>query len=82
MGRLPHSHVRGRRTAVQRAHGVPAHDHHTVLVLQGDDRFHPRSASRLIAAAVPGAVLVERWQDDHLPAARATIEAFLAPLHP
>lgn len=53
-----------------------------LLVLQGDDRFHPRSASQLIASSVPGAVLVEHWHDDDLPAAREAIAGFLAPLRP
>ncbi|MGH3867632.1 MAG: alpha/beta fold hydrolase [Pseudonocardiaceae bacterium] len=50
-----------------------------LLVLQGDDLPHPRSASRLLASTVPGATLVERWKDPaDLPAARATIAKFLA----
>jgi pimeloyl-ACP methyl ester carboxylesterase len=47
-----------------------------VLVLQGDDIYHPRSASRLIAETVPGATFVERWKDD--PSLPATIAEFLA----
>jgi pimeloyl-ACP methyl ester carboxylesterase len=46
-----------------------------VLVLQGDDLYHPRSASRLIAESVPGARFVERWKDD--PSLPATIAEFL-----
>ena len=46
-----------------------------VLVLQGDDVYHPRSASRLIAGSVPGARFVERWKDD--PALPTTIAEFL-----
>lgn len=53
-----------------------------VLVLQGDDLHHPRSASRLIADTVPGAAFVEQWKDDALPAARDRIAEFLAPLRP
>ena len=49
-----------------------------VLVLQGDDVYHPRSASRLIADGVPGAVFVERWKDDALPAAQQRIASFLS----
>ena len=46
-----------------------------VLVLQGDDIYHPRSASRLIAETVPGATFVERWKAD--PSLPATIAEFL-----
>lgn len=54
-----------------------------LLVLQGDDRYHPRSASRLLASAVPGAMFVERWKDPaDLPAAREAIAQFLAPIRP
>jgi len=50
-----------------------------MLVLQGNDQYHPRSASRLLATAVPGAELVEQWKDpEHLPAATAIIAEFLA----
>jgi hypothetical protein len=51
-------------------------DEFAVLVPQGDDIHHPRSASRLIAESVPGATLVERWKDD--PSLPATIAEFLA----
>ena len=48
-----------------------------LLVLQGDDTYHPRSASRLLAAA-PTATLVERWKEPtDQPAARATVDDFL-----
>lgn len=54
-----------------------------LLVLQGDDRYHPRSTSRLIADRVPGALLVERWKDPaDLPGARSAIAEFLAPIRP
>lgn len=53
-----------------------------VLVLEGDDVYHPRSASRLIADGVPGAAYVEHWKGDALPAARERIVEFLAPLRP
>ena len=50
-----------------------------LLVLQGDDVYHPREASRGLAAAVPGAELIERWKDPaDQPAARAAVDAFLA----
>jgi pimeloyl-ACP methyl ester carboxylesterase len=54
-----------------------------VLVLQGNDLHHPRSASRLLAASVPGATLVEHWKAaEDLPAARAAIAEFLVPIRP
>jgi pimeloyl-ACP methyl ester carboxylesterase len=54
-----------------------------LLVFLGDDRYHPRSASRLLAAAVPEARLVERWKEPaDLPATRAEIARFLAPVRP
>ncbi|MDQ2709152.1 MAG: alpha/beta hydrolase [Actinomycetota bacterium] len=50
-----------------------------LLVLRGDDIYHPRSASELMAASVPGARLIERWKDpEHLPAAASAIAEFLA----
>ena len=53
-----------------------------VLVRQGNDLYHPRSASRLLASSVPGAALVEHWKgSDDLPARRAIAE-FLAPVRP
>jgi pimeloyl-ACP methyl ester carboxylesterase len=53
-----------------------------LLVLQGDDVYHPRRASTQLAALVPAATLVERWKDpDDQPAARAAVDAFLA-AHP
>lgn len=50
-----------------------------ILVLQGDDVYHPREASQRLAALAPTATLVERWKDPaDQPAARATVDAFLA----
>jgi len=50
-----------------------------ILVLQGDDVYHPREASQHLAALAPMATLIERWKDPaDQPEARATIEAFLA----
>jgi len=50
-----------------------------ILVLQGDDVYHPRRASQQLAALAPNATLVERWKDPaDQPAARATVDAFLA----
>jgi pimeloyl-ACP methyl ester carboxylesterase len=50
-----------------------------MLVLRGDDQYHPRSASELLAATAPNARLIERWKDEeHLPAATTAIAEFLA----
>ncbi|GEL20678.1 alpha/beta hydrolase [Pseudonocardia asaccharolytica] len=50
-----------------------------ILVLMGDDRFHPQSASRALASAAPNGELVERWKDPaDRPAARSAVEDFLA----
>lgn len=49
-----------------------------LLVLPGDDRFHPRSASTLLAT-VPGAQVVPHWKDPaDVPAARKAVARFLA----
>ncbi|WP_214406010.1 alpha/beta fold hydrolase [Pseudonocardia lacus] len=49
-----------------------------LLVLMGDDPYHPSSASRLLAERVPGARLVQRWRDGaDLAAAGAAIVEFL-----
>jgi len=49
-----------------------------LLVLMGDDQFHPQSTSREIAALAPHATLVEHWKDDEfLAATDATIKGFL-----
>ena len=50
-----------------------------MLVLQGDDVYHPRRASRQLAALAPNAKLIERWKEPaDQPAARAAVDAFLA----
>lgn len=50
-----------------------------ILVLMGDDLYHPQVASRTLAATAPNATLVERWkQPEHRPAARAAVATFLA----
>lgn len=50
-----------------------------LLVLQGDDVYHPKQASRTLAEEAPDARLVERWKDpDDQPAARAAVDEFLA----
>jgi pimeloyl-ACP methyl ester carboxylesterase len=50
-----------------------------LLVMMGDDLYHPQSTSREIASLAPRATLVERWKDDDvLPDTDATIKRFLA----
>ena len=50
-----------------------------MLVLRGDDQYHPPAASELLATSVPGARLIERWKAEaDLPAASAAIAEFLA----
>lgn len=50
-----------------------------LLVLMGDDQYHPQSTSREIARLAPHAKLIERWRDDDVLAdTDATIRAFLA----
>ncbi|MFV8310475.1 alpha/beta fold hydrolase [Mycobacteroides chelonae] len=49
-----------------------------LLVLNGDDRFHPAIASRALVDAVPDAQFIERWKEtDELPAAREAVSEFL-----
>jgi pimeloyl-ACP methyl ester carboxylesterase len=49
-----------------------------VLVLRGNDLYHPASASQLVVDTVPGARLVERWKEPgDLPATRAALAGFL-----
>ena len=50
-----------------------------VLVLLGNDEYHPSVASREIAARAPRATLIERWKDPaDVPAARQAVDDFLA----
>lgn len=50
-----------------------------LLVMMGNDVYHPPSTSREIARRAPDATLVERWRDDDvLDDTDATIRAFLA----
>jgi pimeloyl-ACP methyl ester carboxylesterase len=51
-----------------------------MLVLMGNDQYHPQSTSREIARLAPNATLIERWKDDDdaLAATDAAIRAFLA----
>ncbi len=49
-----------------------------LVVLMGDDLYHPQSTSRTIAAVAPRATLVERWKDDEsLPGTTTAIVDFL-----
>jgi pimeloyl-ACP methyl ester carboxylesterase len=50
-----------------------------MLVMMGNDLYHPQSISRELAAVAPRATLVEEWKEgDALVAADTTIRAFLA----
>ena len=49
-----------------------------MLVLMGDDLYHPESTSRQLVAAAPDARLVENWKDgEALAAADQAIRTFL-----
>jgi len=49
-----------------------------MLVLMGDDLYHPQTTSREIAQLAPKAELVERWKDDAVvPETIARVRAFL-----
>lgn len=49
-----------------------------LLVLQGNDRYHPKSASRRIAELVTSATLIEQWKDPaDQPSARAAVHDLL-----
>lgn len=50
-----------------------------MLVLMGNDLYHPESTSREIARLARNATLVERWKDaESIPATVATVRDFLA----
>ncbi len=50
-----------------------------LLVLMGNDIYHPESSSRLVAERCPRATLIERWkQPEHHAAAKAAVATFLA----
>lgn len=50
-----------------------------MLVLMGNDHYHPQLASRTLVATAPDARLVEDWKPpEDQPAARAAVEEFLA----
>ena len=49
-----------------------------LLVLMGDDLYHPAGTSRAVAELAPNATLVERWKrDDERDAAIAEVRSFL-----
>ena len=50
-----------------------------ILVMMGNDEYHPQSVSREIVALAQNATLVERWKDaEMLPVTDATIKTFFA----
>ena len=54
-----------------------------LLVMMGNDQYHPQATSRQIAALAPEAQFVERWKDeDVLAQTDATIKDFLAKYTP
>jgi len=50
-----------------------------LLVLMGDDEYHPQQASRRVAELAPNATFSEHWkQPPHVPGARKLVQEFLA----
>jgi pimeloyl-ACP methyl ester carboxylesterase len=50
-----------------------------LLVLLGNDQYHPESSSRELATLAPNATLIEHWKKpEHHPAAKKAVEEFLA----
>jgi pimeloyl-ACP methyl ester carboxylesterase len=50
-----------------------------LLVLLGNDVYHPQTTSRDVASLAPNAQLIERWREpEHQAAAEAAVERFLA----
>lgn len=50
-----------------------------LLVLLGNDMYHPAEISREIVALAPQATLIEHWKEpEHHAAAQAAVERFLA----
>jgi pimeloyl-ACP methyl ester carboxylesterase len=50
-----------------------------LLVLLGNDLYHPEETSREIVRLAPRATLIEQWKEpEHQPAAKQAIERFLA----
>ena len=51
----------------------------SLLVLLGNDLYHPEETSREVAELAPNATLVENWKElEHHPAAKQAVENFLA----
>jgi pimeloyl-ACP methyl ester carboxylesterase len=49
-----------------------------LLVLLGNDLYHPQTTSREVASLAPNATLIERWREpEHDAAAQAAVERFL-----
>lgn len=49
-----------------------------ILLFAGDDHFHPRTVSDVLAACLPEATYVKRWKEDALAdATQATVRGFL-----
>ena len=49
-----------------------------LLVLRGNDEYHPAATSERMAADVPGARLIHTWKDgDAVAAAESEVDAFL-----
>lgn len=49
-----------------------------LLILMGDDLYHPQSTSREIAALAPDATLIEHWKEpEHVEATRRSVVEFL-----
>jgi pimeloyl-ACP methyl ester carboxylesterase len=50
-----------------------------LLVLLGNDMYHPEVTSREVASLAPNAMLIERWREpEHQAEAQAAVERFLA----
>ena len=50
-----------------------------LLVLLGNDLYHPQTTSREVASLAPNATLIERWREpEHHAPAQAAVEQFLA----
>ena len=50
-----------------------------LLVLMGDDMYHPSQSSREVAQLAPNATFIEHWKEpEHLAAAKQAVEDFLA----
>ena len=51
----------------------------SLLVLLGNDLYHPQETSREVAELAPNATLIENWKEpEHHPAAKQAVESFLA----